>query len=44
MVEVVLNPGSELPLTFTTGTVVAPNTYPFRNFKSKAPKGTFKDE
>ena len=41
MVEVIFNPGSKMPLTFTTGTVVAPNEYPHAPFKSKDPKGSY---
>ena len=40
LLEIVFNPDSDLPFTFTTGTVVAPDTYPFDGFVSEAPKGT----
>ncbi len=33
LVEVVFNPDSDFPLTLTTGTVVAPDSYPFDPFK-----------
>ena len=33
LVEVVFNPGSEFPLTLTSGTVVTPDTYPFEPFQ-----------
>jgi hypothetical protein len=29
MLEVTLDPGSMFPLTFTSGTLVLPDTYPF---------------
>lgn len=29
LVELIFNPGSEFPLTFTSGTLVTPDTYPF---------------
>ncbi len=33
LVELVFNPDSEFPLTFTSGTVITPDQYPFRPFK-----------
>jgi PhoPQ-activated pathogenicity-related protein len=32
MLEVVFDPGTSFPLTFTTGTLVTPDTYPFEPF------------
>jgi len=40
LLEITFNPDSDLPFTFTTGTVVAPNTFPFDDFVSKKPLGT----
>lgn len=40
LLEVTFNPDSDLPFTFTTGTVVTPNTFPFEGFKSNNPQGT----
>ena len=40
LLEIVFNPDSDLPFTFTTGTVVTPDIYPFNGFVSEAPKGT----
>ena len=40
VVEIIINPDSELPFTFTTGTVVVPGTYPFEEFVPEAPMGT----
>ena len=39
MLEIVFDSGTEVPFTFTTGTVVTPNTYPFGPFKPDVPKG-----
>jgi len=39
MLEIVFESGAEVPFTFTTGTVVTPNTYPFGLFKPDVPKG-----
>ena len=39
MLEIVFDSGTEVPFTFTTGTVVTPNTYPFGPFKPDIPKG-----
>ena len=33
LVELIFNPDSEFPLTFTSGTVITPDQYPFRPFK-----------
>ena len=33
LLEVVFNPDSELPLTLTSGTLVTPDTYPFKPFQ-----------
>ena len=41
-VEVIFNPNSDHPLTLTTGTLVRPDTYPFSDFKSSKPRGTFR--
>jgi PhoPQ-activated pathogenicity-related protein len=38
LVEVIFNPGSVFPLTFTSGTVVTPDTYPFPPFQTSALK------
>ncbi|MGW8315027.1 MAG: PhoPQ-activated pathogenicity-related family protein [Bacteroidales bacterium] len=35
MLEVRLDPGSEFPLTFTSGTLVLPDTYPYAPFQSE---------
>ena len=35
MLEVIIDPGSTFPLTFTTGTLVTPDTYPFGPFHPK---------
>jgi len=40
LLEITFNPDDEIPFTFTSGTVVTPNTYPFSDFISKDPKGT----
>ena len=40
LLEMVFNPGSDFPFTFTTGTVVTPDTYPFSEFVSELPEGT----
>jgi PhoPQ-activated pathogenicity-related protein len=34
LVEVIFDPGTVFPLTFTSGTVVAPDTYPFPPFQA----------
>ena len=39
MLEIMFDSGTEVPFTFTTGTVVTPNTYPFGPFKPDVPKG-----
>ena len=39
MLEIVFDSGTEVPFTFTTGTVVTPNTYPFSFFKPDIPQG-----
>ena len=39
MLEIVFDSGTEVPFTFTTGTVVTPNTYPFGLFKPDVPQG-----
>ena len=39
LLEIVFDSGTEVPFTFTTGTVVTPNTYPFGLFKPVVPKG-----
>ena len=39
MLEIIFDSGTEVPFTFTTGTVVTPNTYPFGPFKPDIPKG-----
>lgn len=39
-VEVIFNPNTNHPITFTSGTQVRPNTFPFEDFKSKKPRGT----
>ncbi len=33
LLEVVFNPGSEFPLILTTGTVITPNSYPYKPFQ-----------
>ena len=33
LLEVIFNPGSAFPLTFTSGTLVTPDSYPFEAFK-----------
>ncbi len=40
LVEIIFNPDSEFPLTFTSGTLVTPDTYPFGPFHSEHPQGT----
>ncbi len=42
LLEITFNPHSDLPFTFTTGTVVTPNTFSFDDFKSNNPKGSRK--
>ncbi len=39
LLEIVFDSGTEVPFTFTTGTVVTPNTYPFGLFKPDVPQG-----
>ena len=39
MLEIIFDYGTEVPFTFTTGTVVTPNTYPFGLFKPDIPQG-----
>ena len=39
VLEIIFDSGTEVPFTFTTGTVVTPNTYPFGPFKPDVPKG-----
>jgi len=33
LLEIVFNPGSEFPLTLTTGTLITPDSYPFEPFR-----------
>ena len=40
LLEIIFNPESELPFTFTTGTVVSPNTYPISEYVNQTPLGT----
>jgi len=40
LLEIVFESGTEVPFTFTTGTVVTPATYPFGPFTPVKPKGT----
>jgi len=40
LLEITFNPESDIPFTFTSGTLVSPNTFPFGNYMSKNPKGT----
>ena len=39
VLEIIFDSGTEVPFTFTTGTGVTPNTYPFGPFKPDVPKG-----
>ena len=39
LLEIVFDSGTEVPFTFTTGTVVTPNTYPFGPFTPNNPQG-----
>jgi len=39
LLEIVFDSGIEVPFTFTTGTVVTPNTYPFGPFTPNNPQG-----
>ena len=41
LIEVIFKTDPNYPMTFTSGTIVTPNSYPFNEFKSKLPKGTF---
>jgi len=41
LVEIIFKTDPNYPMTFTSGTVVTPNTFPFGDFKSKQPKGTY---
>ena len=34
--EIIFDPGSVFPLTFTTGTLVTPDTYPYPSFRTSA--------
>ena len=40
LLEVVFDSGTEVPFTFTTGTVVTPDAYPFGPFTPNQPQGT----
>jgi PhoPQ-activated pathogenicity-related protein len=40
LLEVVFDSGTEVPFTFTTGTVVTPDAYPFGPFTPNEPQGT----
>ena len=40
LLEVVFESGTEVPFTFTTGTVVTPDAYPFGLFTPNKPQGT----
>jgi len=40
LLEVVFDSGTEVPFTFTTGTVVTPDEYPFGPFTPNKPQGT----
>ena len=40
LLEITFNSNSEIPFMFTSGTVVAPNTFPFGEYESKNPMGT----
>ena len=39
LLEIMFDSGTEVPFTFTTGTVVTPNTYPFGPFTPNDPMG-----
>ena len=39
LLEIVFDSGTEVPFTFTTGTIVTPNTYPFGLFTPEVPLG-----
>ena len=39
LLEIVFDSGTEVPFTFTTGTVVTPNAYPFGPFMPNNPQG-----
>ena len=39
LLEIVFDSGTEVPFTFTTGTIVTPNTYPFGPFTPDVPLG-----
>jgi len=39
LLEIVFDSGTEVPFTFTTGTVVTPNAYPFGPFTPNNPQG-----
>ena len=41
-VELTFDGIGDIPLKFTTGTVVVPDTYPYPPFESKNPKGHLK--
>jgi PhoPQ-activated pathogenicity-related protein len=38
LLEVIFNPDSDFPLTFTSGTLVTPDQYPFDPFKPDKPQ------
>ena len=40
LVEIIFNPGSDFPLTFTSGTLVTPDEYPFLPFQPEQLQGT----
>lgn len=40
LLEITFNPNSEIPFTFTSGTVVTPNSFPFESRVIPYPKGT----
>jgi len=39
LLEITIDSGGSYPFVFTTGTLVSPNTYPFKPFKPQDPKG-----
>ena len=39
LLEIVFDSGTEVPFTFTTGTVITPNAYPFGPFTPNNPRG-----
>lgn len=39
MVEIIFNPKSSMPLIFSSGTVVTPDSYSFETYEPQAPKG-----